>query len=276
MKLVRLAALAIATAAATPAAVAAQTDYYNTDARRPIRIEDAYPVERRAFEVQLAPLRLERSRGGRYQWGIEPELAYGILPRTHIEIGAPVAYVDAGGDSRRAGLAGVDVGLLYNLNTETAIPAFAIAVNGLLPVGNLGPERAYGTIKGIMTRTFRWARFHANGEYTLGEVDTPAGGGSPPDPSVDGGVAELSRWMAGIAVDRTFPLEALLVTAEVYAERPLGGDEELRWITGVGARYQLSPRFNIDGGIGRRFTGPDQSWHLTFGAAVAVGLPWNP
>lgn len=30
---------------------AAQTDYYNTDAGRPVHIEDAYPVERHAFEI---------------------------------------------------------------------------------------------------------------------------------------------------------------------------------------------------------------------------------
>ena len=59
-----VASLAIASLAARPAA--AQTDYYNTDAGRPITIEDAYPVERRALELQLAPLRLERARGGTY------------------------------------------------------------------------------------------------------------------------------------------------------------------------------------------------------------------
>ncbi|HVJ63479.1 MAG TPA: NAD(P)/FAD-dependent oxidoreductase, partial [Tahibacter sp.] len=56
-----IASLAAASLAARPAA--AQTDYYNTDAGRPITIEDAYPVERRAVEIQLAPLRLERARG---------------------------------------------------------------------------------------------------------------------------------------------------------------------------------------------------------------------
>ena len=38
----------------------AQTDYYNTDAGRPVTVEDAFPVERYAFELQAAPLRLER------------------------------------------------------------------------------------------------------------------------------------------------------------------------------------------------------------------------
>ena len=75
-----IASLAVASLAARPAA--AQTDYYNTDAGRPITVEDAYPVERRAVELQLAPLRLERVRGGTYHWGVEPEVAVGILPRT--------------------------------------------------------------------------------------------------------------------------------------------------------------------------------------------------
>ena len=60
--------------------VSAQTDYYNTDRGRPLRIEDAYALEYRGLELQAAPLRVERSRGGVYNWGIEPELAIGILP----------------------------------------------------------------------------------------------------------------------------------------------------------------------------------------------------
>ncbi|MEO5902894.1 MAG: hypothetical protein ABIQ55_02665, partial [Gemmatimonadaceae bacterium] len=42
--------------------VSAQTDYYNTDTGRPIQIEDAYATERYAFEMKLAPVRLERTR----------------------------------------------------------------------------------------------------------------------------------------------------------------------------------------------------------------------
>ena len=265
-------AVVIALIAGNPDTAPAQTDYFNTDAGRPVRIEDAYAVERRAFEIQLAPLRLERSSGGRYQWGIEPELAYGILPRTHIEIGTPLAYVD-GLDEGTAGLAGIDVSLFHNLNVETAVPAFAIVASGLLPAGHLGPDKAYGTLKAIMTRTFRWARVHVNGEYTIGDAEAESADTDTPEGSA---VAELSRWMAGVAVDRTLPLRSLLLTAEVFAEEPLQESGDLRWNTGLGVRYQLSPRFNVDAGLGRRLTGDDQSWHVTFGAAVGVGLPWHP
>jgi hypothetical protein len=254
-------ALAVAAALASPAK--GQTDYYNTDAGRPITIEDAYAIERRAVEIQIAPFRLERSRGGLYAWGIEPEFAVGFLPRTQFEIGLPFAYLDAG-DARRSGLAGIDLALLHNLNVETSIPALAIGADLLIPAGSLAPDEAYASVKGIATRTFPWARFHVNAQYTFADR-VPAATGH----------GELSQWMAGIAVDRTFPLSSYLVTAELAARQPIVEDEDVRWDTGVGMRYQLSPRVAADAGAGYRLTGDDQGWYLTFGAAVSVGLPWR-
>ena len=262
--------LALAVALATvPSAGFAQTDYYNTDAGRPLQVEDAYPVERRAFEIQAAPLRLERSRSGMYHWGVEPELAYGILPRTQVEVGAPFAFIDGRDGERASGLSGIHLSALHNLNTETSIPALAISAAVLLPVGSLGPDRVHASVKGILTRTFTWARFHVNGEYTFG---------SPLDLHDEGsaGAAELSSWVGGIAVDRTFPLQSLLVTGEVFAREPIHRGEALEWNTGVGLRYQLDPRFNIDGGFGRRLTGAERGWYVTVGTAYAVGLPWRP
>jgi hypothetical protein len=269
------AALALLAAPPGARAASAQTDYYNTDAGRPVRIEDAYPVERRAVELQLAPLRLERARGGVYHWSVEPELAVGLLPRTQLELGVPLTFADAGPAGRRTGgLAGVDLALLHNLNAETAIPALGIAADLLLPVGSLAPDRAYASVTGIATRTLPWARFHVNARYTFGE--------RPSAPTLDGaadvaapGAAELSRWLAGVAVDRTLALRSLLLTAEAYARQPLAEGSALEWNAGGGARYQLSPRVAADGGAGYRLTGDDPGWYVTVGAAVAVGLPWR-
>jgi hypothetical protein len=254
------AVLASGVALARPAA--AQTDYYNTDKGRPVTIEDAYPVERYAFELQLAPVRMERESGGAYHWEIAPELAYGILPRTQLEVGFPLAFQDAGEEGRTGGLAGIEIAALHNLNVETrTLPALAIGAEVLLPVGGLAPDRAYTSLKGIATRTFSWARFHVNGQYTLGS-----------DADEGDEVGEASRWMAGIAVDRTFPLRSLLVTADVFAEQPLVEDEELAWTAEAGFRYQTSPQFNIDFGVGRRFAGGEQGWFFTFGAAHAFAV----
>ena len=274
----RSAARALAPALLLPLAAAearAQTDYFNTDAGRPIVVEDAYPIERRALEQQLAPLRLERARGGVYTWGVEPEVAVGILPRTQVEIAVPLRYVDLGAGRRFTGVAGVELAALHNLNVETRIPALAVAAEALLPVGPLAPDEAYVTAKGIATKTFTWARFHLNGAYTFGDPDgEPVT--LPADGEAQGVHAELSRWTAGIAVDRTFPLRSLLVTAELVAREPFDdADDELVWDTAAGARFQLSPRVALDGGAGYRLTG-DQGWFATFGAAVSVGLPWRP
>jgi hypothetical protein len=77
--LVALAAL-VAVALAGPAA--AQTDFYNLDKDRPLRVEDAYATKRYAFELQVAPLTYPRFNGliWAYHWlqvaVHEPLLAY--------------------------------------------------------------------------------------------------------------------------------------------------------------------------------------------------------
>ena len=241
----------------------AQTDYYNTDARRPVRVEDAYPVERYAFEAQVAPLRLERLSGGIYHWEIEPELAYGILPRTQVEVGVPFLWQDAAEGGEGFGVGGIDISLLHNLNAETrTLPAFAVAAEALLPVGAHAPDRVYPSVKGIATRTYSFARFHLNGAYTFGSA--PEG--------VDAEAGEVSRWMAGVAVDKTFPLRSALVIADVFVEQPLHEQDALRWTAEVGTRYQLNPYFALDAGVGRRFTGDEQGWFFTVGAARAFAI----
>ncbi len=240
----------------------AQTDYYNTDAGRPVKIEDAHPVERYAFEVQVAPLRMERSDDGAYHWEFEPELAYGILPGTHVEIGIHLDATDQEEGGRSLGLGGIEISALHNLNLETStFPALAITGGLLLPVGAFAPDGVYGSVKGIATRTFRWMRIHANAAYTLG-----------PSTDVDEGGGELSRWMAGIAVDRTYPLRGALFIADVYVEQPIDKAAALDWTAEAGARYQLDPFVVLDIGLGRRFTGESKAWFVTVGAARAFGI----
>ena len=245
-----------------PAALAAQTDYYNTDAGRPVRVEDAYPVERYGFEAQVAPLRVHRSDTGVYHWEIEPELAWGLLPRTQLEIGLPLIARDAGDVGSEFTLGGIDVSVLHNLNVETSgLPAFAVAADVTLPVGASAPDRAYPSVKGIATRTFSLARVHLNGQYTFGS-----------EPGMDTHIGEASRWMAGAAMDKTLPLRSMLLIADVFAEQPLHEAGSLRWTAEAGMRFQLNPFFALDAGVGRQFSGEDQGWFVTFGAARAFAV----
>lgn len=245
----------------------AQTDFYNTDRGRPVQIEDAYVTERYAFELKLAPVRLERTSGGSYNWGLAPEIALGVLPRTQVEIGLPLAFTEQG-TARRSGIAGIEFSAMHNFNVETeGLPALAIRGDLLAPVGSLAQERAYSSVTGMATRTHRWARIHVNGQYTFGAAPsgTTASLGSP-------GAIEVTRWLTGAAIDKTFPLSSTLVTAEFYGRKPLDSGAPVEYTVGTGTRFQVSPTLALDGGLGRRLNGAEQGWYVTFGSAYAYGV----
>lgn len=245
--------------------VSAQTDFYNTSSGRPLRVEDALPLEYRGVELGLAPFRFERSESRLNRWSLSPQLAIGILPRTELHVALPLEYIDTDVASTR-GLAGVEVSLLHALNAETSIPAMAIGADVIVPAGPLGGDATYASVKAAATRTFRWARLHANGAVTVGPtVRTNA--------EVQREGVELSRWWAGLAIDKTFPLRSLLISAEAFADQGVRDGADVEWNAGAGARYQLTPRWALDGGVGRRLTGDDREWHLTFGWAYALGIP---
>lgn len=254
-------------ALAAPAA-RAQTDFYNTDRGRPLTTEDAIVIERRAFELQAAPLTFQRVMRGVSHWGIAPELAWGFAPRTQIEVALPIAVEDDGTRPRAlVAAAGLDVELLHQLNAETTtLPALALGAGVHLPVGPLAPSRTIPTVRALMTRTHRWGRVHLNGAYSLGDDLALS----------DPGALESMRWQAGVAIDRTFVLRSLLVGAEVVAQSPQIASGETEWRTAVGVRQQLSPRLAMDAGIGRRLSDGEASWTLTMGAAYAFAPPGMP
>jgi hypothetical protein len=256
---------------AASSAATAQTDYFNTDAGRPLTIEDAYPVERRALEIQLAPTFLERVGPGHYRGEIEPQIAYGVLLGTQLELGFPVAFAEGAGRPLRARLTGMELSLLHNLNAETSIPAFAIEGSTLVPIGDQSLRRAVFSAKAIATRTFSAARMHANAQYTFGGEDVVRDDSREPELT-----PHLSRWVAGIAIDRAIPLRSVLLGVEVVATQPIHRDSDLRWTFGGGWRYQFTPRIALDAGVGRHVTGEGQGWYVTSGSAFAVGLPWWP
>lgn len=121
-------------------------------------------------------------------------------------------------------------------------------------------------MKGVLTRTYSWLRFHVNGQYTFSDDQGNAAG------ELAAETVETSRWLAGLAVDRTFPLRSMLVGAEAFALQPQLAGEPVQWNAAAGIRYQLAPQFAIDGGLGTRLTGDDRSWFFTFGTAYAFGV----
>jgi len=243
----------------------AQTDYYNLDRGRPLRTEDALPIERHALEWQIAPFRISGASGAGSVLSLEPELAWGALPRTQVELGFPLERWQRGGRVVTGG-AGVDVSVLHALNAETmTLPALALAARVLVPMGAFAADRAYPTFTAIATRTTSLGRLHANASYTAGAMpESPAAGAEETH-------GELSRWEAGIAVDRPFPIRAFLVGAELVARSPLERGASVEWSAASGVRYQLSPRLALDLGAGRELS-RDGEWFVTFGSALSFAL----
>jgi hypothetical protein len=229
----------------------AQTDYYNLDKQRPLRVEDAYAAERYVVEFQLSPLTLAGAAGTlRYTPSVE--VKYGILPGMEVSAGVD-AEVVRGGGSTTTSPGALELSALYNLNSETlGIPALAIRVTGHVPLDDGGGDVEF---KGIVTRVLGgpW-RVHVNGAAVFGGHAT-------------------ERWWAGLAIDHVLPFSSLLLLGETYYAEPRAADADGRVHTAVGLRYQLSPLTGIDAGVGTDWTGSDRrDWRLTFGVTRAMGF----
>ncbi len=236
---------------------AAQTAYYNLDTGRPLRVQDAYAIERYGWDLQLGPA-VSGPSGSASTWALETALAYGAFPRTQFELAAPLASAPAAGGGHSTGIDGLDVGALYDLNTETsALPAFAAAAHVTLPVGSLGPPSTLLSLEGIATRSFTGFRIHLDASATIG----PTGGGT--------GALERSRWFAGAAIDHAWPLSSVLAAVEIVALQPLADTSAIAWSAGTGARVQWTPTLVLDGGVSRRFSGANQAWSAT------LGITWS-
>lgn len=226
-----------------------------------MRIEDAAAIPRYALDLYLAPVRASLRPGGA-QWSARPGVAYGLVPRTQIEIAFPVTFSGASGAQRLA-LSGVDLAAQYTFNAETrTLPSLALESRMLVPVTTTGVANAHPSVKALVTRTFDWGRLHANAETTFGREPAASARDLP----------DLSRWMAGVAVDRALPARAILLGVEAYARQPVEPASVAQWHVGAALRYQLGTRTSLDAAVSRAVSGPDRPWVVSLGVARRVAL----
>jgi hypothetical protein len=244
--------LLIGTLAARPIPVVAQTDFYNLDRERPLRVEDAYATKRWAFEAQAEPLRLTQLRSGALRFAPSIEFKHGILPGVEASVGGGFEHVREGGDSETR-FADLELSTLLNLWIEgSRLPAAGIRLTAAVP----GDGDASSTleVRGVLTRTLRGAvRGHLNAAALVGH-DAP------------------ERWWIGGALDYALPFHHTLLLVETWGSKPRG-----EGITNVhsaaGIRYQLSPTFSIDAGVGRSWQGENrEDWNLTLGVTHEFGV----
>jgi hypothetical protein len=183
MTLPSLSALLGALCALVATSMQAQRDYFNLDAGRPTRVEDAVPTERHELEMQFASLRAERFADGSTRWRYDPKVAYGILPFTELELRAPLLLVSPPSPAPRTiGFASVAVGALHAFNLETAdLPALALAGEVVLPAGSLAAPGTAFSVKALVSKTLPLVRVHVNaaaGTWSAWPAPPPPSGAS--------------------------------------------------------------------------------------------------
>lgn len=239
--------------------LSAQIDYRNLDDDRPVVTEDAYPVERYAFEL-LAPYRFEAESDGAQLHTTMPEAAYGLARNAQIGLKLPLAVVDEDTGTDQ-GLAGLRLFGLYNFNTESRwLPALSFRADASFPVGSLAGEGSRFALKAIATRSWGRMRAHLNASLGFGSEDAL---------SV---VEPLSRWGASLAVDRTFFRPSLLLIGEIATSQSVRG-APTAVNASLGGRWQWTPTLVLDAGFTRRLRpdiGPDFAFTLGLSHAFAI------
>jgi hypothetical protein len=149
----------------------AQASYRNLDAGFPVRVEDATVTERYAIDLDLANFRFDALSDSRNRVQYEPEISYGIFPRTEVWARLPMYYREQNAIPRR-GIAGVGVGIMYQLNLETLrVPAFALATEFFRPTGPNALPASY-SLRTLLTRSFAPGRVHLNASIASFAVST--------------------------------------------------------------------------------------------------------
>jgi hypothetical protein len=242
----------------------AQADYRNLDPGRPIAVEDAQPIEFHAFEAQFGIPRFSHEGRGRWSFGFEPELKWGILKDTQIGYSSESVVWH---DSQNAVFVGRDqqLHLLYNFNHEgRTLPAFAVRPELTVRSGGLGSQYEHGALKWIVTKTLGENRIHLNGLYTVGPTALRGRGGDL-----------VNRFFYGAAYERTFPLQFIVLLADVYARKPIDSSRT-EIIFDVGTRWQVTPTWVLDAGIFsgtlRSSAGPDIGF--TVGVSHSFSFRW--
>jgi hypothetical protein len=248
----------------------AQVDYRNLDDDRPTLTEDAYPIERYAWELML-PYHFEREAGGAEEHVLLAELTHAPMRNLHFGVKAPRAVADpADGPSSGVELSGLKLFGLYNFNSEGVwLPALSLRTDLSLPWGGLGGDATRVTLKAIATRTWGLTRLHLNVARSFGDEGEALAAAEP-----------ASRWWVSAAVDRTLFRQSTLLLAELYARRDQA-DDPVEWVATLGTRYQWTPTLVLDAGVSRRLrddVGPDVALNigLTYAFAIRGLMPRGP
>jgi hypothetical protein len=243
----------------------AQADYTNTRAGRPLGLDDGYALQNGALDIYLAPVAISLAPSQATRWLITPGLSLGILPRTEASLEFPLG-IERDGTKNRAGSSGVVLSALHGFNAETdRLPAFALRVSTTIPAGRF-EDHLRSSVKGIATRTLGGLRANLNAEYTFGEEESP-----PRTPAV-AGFLQPNRWLAGVALDRSYAYSTFLVGIEGYARQPLDAIGRTLFTGRLALRKQLGPILILESSVSRQLNGYDAGWTIAVGISRTISV----
>ncbi len=234
-----------------PVSLLGQTDFYNLDHERPLRVEDAYATKRWAFEFQASPFSMSEDREGTVRYSPSVELKHGLFPGVELSVAGEIENERRGSESSTR-LHEIEVSALMNLWVEgTALPAAGVRLTTIVPTE--AGRSAVLEARGALTRgLFGPIRAHLNGALLIGS-----------DRAEDG-------W-AGAALGYVLPFQHLLLMTEGWVSFPRAGETVFH--SGIGARFQVTPTLVFDAGLGREWSGEERrDWVMTLGVTHEFGV----
>ncbi len=168
----RLSVLLMAVGLAHVGNARAQASYRNLDAGFPVRVEDATVTERYALDLDFVNFRFDALSDSRERFQYEPQISYGMLPRTEVWARLPSYYRERT-VTPRSGIAGLGIGAMYQVTLETLhVPALALATELFQPIGRDALPSSY-SLKALLTRSFAPGRIHLNASIASFAVRVP-------------------------------------------------------------------------------------------------------
>ena len=254
----------------------AQASYRNLDAGFPVRVEDATVTERYALDLDFLNLRYDALSDSRNRFQYEPQVSYGMLPRTEVWVRLPSYYRERT-FTPRSGIAGFGVGAMYQFTVETLhVPALALATELFQPVGRDALPSSY-SLKALLTRSFSPGRIHLNASIASFAVRTPSssltitcpGGGPPsscagsPLPPLDGPCSIGSQSALAATLYCAAPQPEALQTTQMV----LPGDVQnhTHWLLGAGfdKAFPLASTLVVSDVFAEKFEGLGRSTDVT-------------
>jgi len=253
---VRLLAAVIVLGVLAPSAAFA-ISHGNLDERRPLRVEDPYPVPRGEWSFEFGD-GFQSTRGGESRGIFPVEVLYGPALNVQLGVGTTFAtraetFADPGrsGDLRVSGL--------YDFNQEsTSLPALGAKLTLELPTGTSSDGVDFEA-KGLATKSLGSVSFHLNlGEHWFGDS---------PGPERD--TAYEVDFGASLPFRAPMHTRLLLVGGGSIDQSRVPGAENRVGLE-AGLRWQYSPWtvFDLGAGTDVAGSGDREDFHLAVGISI--------